>query len=102
MGNRLYIGNLSYDSTADSVRTAFAQCGEVTDVHLVTDRNTGRSRGFCFVTMDSADQAAKAIETMDGSMLDGRALCVNEAHERPARGGGGGGRQGGAYDRRDW
>ena len=61
MGNRLYVGNLSFSATADSVRTAFAALGEVTDVHLVTDRETGQSRGFAFVTMGSSDEAQKAI-----------------------------------------
>jgi cold-inducible RNA-binding protein len=91
MGNRLYVGNLSFQSTTESVRTAFAAHGEVTDVQLVTDRETGQPRGFGFVTMGSADQAAKAIQAMNGATLDGRALRVNEAEERPNRGGGGGG-----------
>jgi RNA recognition motif-containing protein len=91
MGNRLYVGNLAFSSTAETVRTAFAQFGEVTEVQVVTDRESGRSRGFGFVTMGSAQDAAKAIEGMNGAMLDGRALRVNEAEERPPRGGGGGG-----------
>jgi RNA recognition motif-containing protein len=95
MGNRLYVGNLSFGSTADSVRECFTSIGEVTDVHLVTDRETGRSRGFAFVTMGSAGDAQKAISEMNGAMLDGRPLRVNEAEERPNRGGGGGGYGGG-------
>ena len=95
MGTRLYVGNLSFSSNADSVRAAFSACGEVTDVHLVTDRATGQSRGFAFVTMGSEQAANTAISTMNGLMLDGRQLKVNEAQERPARGGGGGG--GGGY-----
>ena len=95
MGNRLYVGNLAFSATADTVRTAFAQFGEVTEVQVVTDRESGRSRGFGFVTMGSQADAVKAIEGMNGAMLDGRALRVNEAEERPARGGGGGGRRGG-------
>src|SRR3954470_16791647 len=91
MGNRLYVGNLSFNATSDSVRQAFAQFGEVSDVHLVTDRETGQSRGFGFVTMGSAQEAAKAIAEMNGAMLDGRALKVNEAEERKGGGGGGGG-----------
>jgi RNA recognition motif-containing protein len=91
MGNRLYVGNLSYHATADSLREAFASCGEVTDVHIVQDRDSGQSRGFAFVTMGTPADAAKAISQLDGSQLDGRALRVNEAQERPARGGGGGG-----------
>ena len=95
MGNRLYVGNLSFRATSDSVRTAFAAIGEVTDVHVVTDRETGQSRGFAFVTMGNAADAAKAIAEMNGALLDGRPLRVNEAEERPQRGGGGGG--GGGY-----
>lgn len=91
MGNRLYIGNLSYDATQDSVRDAFSQSGTVTDVRVMTDRETGRSRGFAFVTMSTADEATSAIAQMNGALLDGRALRVNEAEDRPAGGGGGGG-----------
>jgi RNA recognition motif-containing protein len=91
MNTRLYVGNLSFNTTADGVRTAFQQFGTVSDVHLVTDRETGRSRGFAFVTMGTTDEAAKAIEGMDGKTLDGRPLRVNEAEQRQQRGGGGGG-----------
>lgn len=92
MGNRLYVGNLSFGSTQDTLRDAFSAHGEVVDVHLVADRVTGQSRGFGFVTMASRDQAESAMQAMNGSELDGRALKVNEAEERP---GGGGGRAGG-------
>ncbi|MCL2723178.1 MAG: RNA-binding protein [Polyangiaceae bacterium] len=91
MGNRLYVGNLSFNSTTESVRECFANIGEVTDVHVVTDRETGRSRGFAFVTMSSPADAQKAISEMNGTLLDGRPLRVNEAEERQNRGGGGGG-----------
>src|SRR5207244_4686459 len=91
MNTRLYVGNLSFNTTADGVRTAFQQFGTVSDVHLVTDRETGRSRGFAFVTMGTTEEAAKAIEGMDGKTLDGRPLRVNEAEQRQQRGGGGGG-----------
>jgi RNA recognition motif-containing protein len=91
MNTRLYVGNLSFNTTAEGVRTAFQQFGTVSDVHLVTDRETGRSRGFAFVTMGTTEEAAKAIEGMDGKTLDGRPLRVNEAEQRQARGGGGGG-----------
>jgi RNA recognition motif-containing protein len=77
------------------VREAFARIGEVTDVHIVTDRTSGQSRGFGFVTMGSPAEATKAIEAMNGANLDGRPLRVNEAEERPQRGGGGGGFGGG-------
>lgn len=90
MGNRLYVGNLSFGSSQDSLRDAFAAHGDVVDVHLVADRVTGQSRGFGFVTMGSRDQAESAMAAMNGSDLDGRALKVNEAEERPGGGGGGG------------
>lgn len=95
MSSRLYVGNLSFHSTTESVREAFTPHGDVTDVHVVTDRQTGQSRGFAFVTMGDDAQAHKAIAAMNGAMLDGRALRVNEAEPRPQRdnhGGGGGGR----------
>ena len=95
MGNRLYVGNLSFNATNDTVRSAFAAFGEITDVHVVSDRETGQSRGFGFVTMGSADAAQKAIAQMNGAMLDGRSLKVNEAEERQGGGGGGGGGRGG-------
>jgi RNA recognition motif-containing protein len=103
MSSRLYVGNLSFHSTSESVREAFTQHGTVTDVHLVTDRQTGQSRGFAFVTMGDDAQASKAIAAMNGAMLDGRALRVNEAEPRPERndrGGGGGGGRGDRGDRR--
>lgn len=98
MGNRLYVGNLSFNSTAETLRSSFARFGEVTDVHLVTDRDTGNPRGFGFVTMDSAEAASEAIAQMNGAMVDGRTLKVNEAEERSRGGGprGGGGGRGGS------
>jgi RNA recognition motif-containing protein len=95
MNTRLYVGNLSFNTNADGVRAAFQEFGEVTDVHLVSDRETGRSRGFAFVTMGTPEEAAKAIQGMDGRTIDGRPLRVNEAEQRQARGGGGGGGFGG-------
>jgi cold-inducible RNA-binding protein len=91
MNNRLYVGNLSFDTSADTVRTAFAELGQVDDVYLVTDRATGRSRGFAFVTMSTPEEAQRAIQEMDGRVLDGRPLRVNEAEQKPRGGGGGGG-----------
>ena len=91
MGNRLYVGNLSFDTTEGSLRDAFSAIGEVTDVHLVMDRESGRPRGFGFVTMASAQIAADVIARMNGTVLDGRALRVDEAQERQRSGGGGGG-----------
>jgi RNA recognition motif-containing protein len=99
MGNRLYVGNLSFGSNEQTLRDAFSAHGEVVDVHVVADRMTGQSRGFGFVTMGSQDQAQGAIQAMNGADLDGRALKVNEAEERTggggSRGGGGGGNRGG-------
>ena len=95
MGNRLYVGNLSFNTNADTIREIFESLGEVTDVHLVTDRDTGRSRGFAFVTMGSPAEAEKAIAEVNGQNVDGRPLRVNEAEERGSRGGGGGGGGGG-------
>ncbi len=83
MGNRLYVGNLSYDTTEDSLRSAFEEGGRnITDLHILIDRETGRSRGFGFVEMGSPEEAQQAIETWDGRELDGRRLKVNEARER--------------------
>jgi len=95
MSSRLYVGNLPFSATPEMLRAAFAPCGDVTDVHIVTDRESGQSRGFGFVTMGNAHEAGKAIEAMNGATLEGRALRVNEAEERPARGGGFGGGGGG-------
>ena len=98
MGNRLYVGNLPFSANTETLRQAFASSGEVTDVHVVTDRESGRSRGFGFVTMGNAQEAANAIAAMNGADLDGRSLRVNEAEERPQRSGGGfgGGPRGGS------
>jgi RNA recognition motif-containing protein len=93
MGNRLYVGNLPFDATADAVRDAFSEVGEVTDVHIVMDRDSGRPRGFGFVTMGTPELAAEAISRLNGADLGGRQIRVNEAEER--KGGGGGGRGGG-------
>jgi RNA recognition motif-containing protein len=90
MGNRLYVGNLSFNSSRESIEAMFASTGVVHEVALPTDRETGQPRGFAFVTMGNAQEANNAIAQLNGAMLDGRALRVNEAQERPARGGGGG------------
>jgi RNA recognition motif-containing protein len=95
MGNRLYVGNLSYNTTRESLEAAFKAVGEVTDVSMPTDRQTGQLRGFAFVTMGSGDAATRAISELNGTTLDGRTIKVNEAQERPAGGGGGGGGRGG-------
>ena len=99
MSERLYVGNLSFNTTADVLRSTFAEVDTVSDVHLVTDRETGRSRGFAFVTMGSQSGAERAIKTMNGALLEGRPLRVNEAEARQERAAGGGG-GGGAGQRR--
>ena len=92
---RLFVGNLSFDSNEDSIRQAFSAFGGVGSVHVMTDRDTGRPRGFGFVEMENDTEAQAAIDGLNGTDLDGRALNVNEAHARPERGGGGGGGGGG-------
>ena len=92
MGNRLYIGNLSWDTTQDTLRGVLEESGRtVTDLHFVMDRETGRPRGFAFAEFSNDSDAQAAIQQMDGMELDGRTLKVNEAQPRPQRGGGGGG-----------
>jgi len=81
----IYVGNLSYSSTEESLRSHFEQYGEVSSVKVITDRETGRSRGFGFVEMPNPDEGKKAIEELDGKELDGRALRVNEAKPRTDR-----------------
>jgi RNA recognition motif-containing protein len=96
IGTRLYVGNLSFQTSQDSLRDAFEQDGrKVLEVKIVTDRDTGQPRGFAFVEMSSPADAQAAIAAMDGQQLDGRTLRVNEAQERSGGGGGGGGRGGG-------
>ena len=97
MGNKLYVGNLSFNTTETDLQDHFAQAGAVTEVMLVQDKFTGKSRGFAFVTMSSDADAQKAITMFHGNAYDGRALTVNEARpreDRPPGGGGGGGRGG--------
>jgi RNA recognition motif-containing protein len=92
MGKKLYIGNLSYSTTEADLRDLFTAEGhETTEIKVVLDRDTGRPRGFGFVEMNSDDGAQKAIETLNGRELQGRALSVSEARERTGGGGGGGG-----------
>jgi len=92
MSNKLFVGNLSFNTTENDLQDAFAAFGSVTETNLMMDRMTNRPRGFAFVTMSSAEEAQKAIEGMNGKDMDGRALTVNVARpreERPAGGGGG-------------
>mgnify|MGYP003573822930 CR=1 FL=1 len=86
MAQKLYVGNLSFQSTEDELRDLFSQYGEVQSVRVISDRDTGRSRGFAFVEMEDG---GKAIQALDGYELGGRNLKVNEARERPDRSGGG-------------
>ena len=89
MSNKLFIGGLAWATDDHSLRTAFEQFGTVTDAKVITDRETGRSRGFGFVTLSSSDEAQRAIAEMDGKELDGRAVRVNVAQERSSNRGGG-------------
>lgn len=92
MSKKLYVGGLSWDTNEQGLRQAFEQFGTVEDAAVITDRETGRSRGFGFVTFEDDEAAQEAIQRMDGTALDGRNIKVNEARERePRRGGGGGG-----------
>ena len=96
MSNKLFVGNLSFNTTENDLQDAFAAHGTVTETNLMMDRATGRPRGFGFITMSSAEEAQKAIEAMNGKDMDGRALTVNIAKPREERapgGGGGGGRR---------
>ncbi|MBI4822118.1 MAG: RNA-binding protein [Deltaproteobacteria bacterium] len=91
MGRKLYVGNLSYKITESELRDIFAESGDVTDVKVVLDRETGRPRGFAFVEMATDADAGKAIESLNGREVMGRTMNVSEARERERGGGGGGG-----------
>ncbi len=92
MGSRLFVGGLNFATTDDSLRNAFETEGfTVTDCKVITDRDTGRSRGFGFVTLGSDDEASQAIDKFNGQELDGREVRVDSANERQDRGGRGGG-----------
>jgi cold-inducible RNA-binding protein len=97
MNTKLFVGNLSFNTTENDLQDAFAAHGTVAEANLMTDRATGRPRGFAFVTMSSPEEAQKAIDAMNGANLDGRNLTVNEARPKEERAGGGfrGERQGG-------
>ena len=98
MSKKIYIGNLPFSSTEDELRAVFERHGRVESVNVITDRDSGRPRGFAFVEMDEASAADDAIRALDGSELGGRSLRVNEAQDRSSGGGGGGGyRSGGRY-----
>ncbi|MBI5801480.1 MAG: RNA-binding protein [Verrucomicrobia bacterium] len=96
MNNKLFVGNLAFSTTENDLRDAFAAFGTVMEVNLMLDRETGKSRGFAFVTMASAEEAEKAIQNLHGKNVGGRDLTVNVARPREERpGGGGGGYRGG-------
>jgi RNA recognition motif-containing protein len=105
MSNKLYVGNLSFETTENTLSDLFAQAGKVTSANMIQDKFTGKSRGFAFVEMSSSEEANKAIEMFNGKDLDGRALTVNVARpkeDRPRGGGGssfGGSRDGGRRQR---
>jgi len=98
--SKMYVGNLPFSASEDDLREAFGQFGEVTDVALMMDRETGRPRGFAFITMGSKEAMDAAIKGLDGQDLGGRNLTVNEARPREERSGGGGGYGGGGGERR--
>jgi RNA recognition motif-containing protein len=83
MNAKLYVGNISFNTTENDLQDAFSAHGVVSEANLITDRVTGQPRGFAFVTMATAEDAQKAISALNGAELDGRALTVNEARERP-------------------
>jgi RNA recognition motif-containing protein len=93
MNNKIFVGNLSFDTTENDLQDAFAAFGTVTEANLMLDRTTNRSRGFAFVTMSTAEEAQKAIAALNGKDMGGRALTVNIAKPREERPPGGGGRR---------
>ena len=95
MGSKLYVGNLSYNVDSSQLEQMFASHGTVTSAQIITDRDTGQSKGFGFVEMSSEQEAQAAIAAMNGQQNGGRALTVNEAKPKESRGGGGGGGRGG-------
>ena len=96
---KLYVGNLPFSATEDEIRALFEEFGGTADLHIPLDRETGRPRGFAFVTLNSKEQGEAAIGSLDGKDMGGRALRISEAQERAPRGGGGD-RRGGGGDRR--
>src|SRR5205823_199796 len=95
MGKKLYVGNLSYEVDSSELEQLFGQHGQVVSAQVISDRDTGRSKGFGFVEMSNDDEATAAIAALNGQQHGGRALTVNEARPREERGGGGGGGRGG-------
>jgi len=96
---KLYVGNMSYETTEQQIRELFSQAGEITEISLITDRDTGRPKGFGFVEMATEDGAKEAIKRFNGYSMNDRTLTVNEARPREERSGGGGGGYRGGGDR---
>jgi len=91
MGKKLFVGGLSWGTNDDTLREAFSRFGSISEARVIMDRETGRSRGFGFITFDDDNDAVNAMNEMNGKEIDGRSIKVNEAQEKPAGGGGGGG-----------
>jgi RNA recognition motif-containing protein len=102
MNKKVFVGGLSWNTDDDGLRQAFEQFGEVSDVRVIMDRETGRSRGFGFVTFEDDDSASRAISEMNGKDLDGRTIKVNHAEEKPRNNRGGGGHRGGGGGGHRW
>ena len=102
MGNKLFVGGLKWEATEDDLRELFAEAGEITDAVVLHDRDTGRSRGFGFVTYATDEEAKVAVEKFNEQDFMGRKLTVNEARQREERSGGGGGGGGGGGRRDNW
>ena len=105
MSKKLFVGSLSWDTNDEGLRTAFSAHGEISEAVVITDRDTGRSRGFGFVTFDDDDAADKAVAALNGTELDGRTIRVDVAQAKQRSGGGGGGgggRDGGGYGGSRW
>jgi len=101
MAKKLYVGNLPYSATQAQLQELFSQAGNITEINVITDRDTGQSKGFAFVEMASEAEAQAAITKFNGYSFDNRTLNVSEARPREERGGGGGNRSGGGrYDKR--
>ena len=97
LSKKLYVGNLPFSATEADLRELFEAHGSIESINVITDRETGRPRGFAFVEMEDTESATKAMQALDGRDMGGRNLKVNEANERPPRGGGGGGGGRGRY-----
>ncbi len=102
MGRKLYVGNLPYSVTQQALEETFGQCGTVDSVNVITDRDTGQSKGFGFIEMSSDSEAQKAIQELNGTSIDGREIKVNEAKPKAPRDNRGDGGGGGGYGHSDW